>query len=314
MTNDRTQRPPVRTAQLLIDLATDPLDPGYAAAAKRRSGGAAPQSGWAYHGAVALGCLLIGFTLVVAYVHTHRSAPETAKVHQSLVSRVKSAERDGDRLAAQAEQLDSQVNAVRDEALGGAGRLDATLNRTQVDSGDVPVTGPGLQVVLSDPSAASASPTPGRAGSVPIGSTHILTDRDVRSVVNELWADGAEAISVNDIRLTPTSAVRFAGEAVLVDFQPITSPYTIRAIGNADGLATAFAASAVASRYQTVSSAKGIGFSFTERASVTLPAATTARPRYATVPTASPSPAASSRPSVSSTPSPSVSPSPEGTR
>ena len=56
----------------------------------------------------------------------------------------------------------------------------------------------------------------------------------MRSVVNELWSDGAEAIAVNGIRLTPTSAIRFAGDAVLVDFQPITSPYRIDAIGDAD--------------------------------------------------------------------------------
>src|SRR5206468_3747517 len=100
----------------------------------------------------------------------------------------------------------------------------------------VAVKGPGLEVVLRDPPVRSTSASAGRAGSVPINAGHILTDRDVRSVVNQLWANGAEAISVNGIRLTPTSAIRFAGQAVLVDFQPITSPYTVRAIGNADGL------------------------------------------------------------------------------
>ena len=105
-----------------------------------------------------------------------------------------------------------------------------------------------------------AGPAPHRSA-----ATQLLTDRDVRSVVNELWADGAEAISVNDIRLTPTSAIRFAGEAVLVDFEPINPPYVIRAIGNADRLDTGFAASAVASRYQTLASVRGIGFSFDER-------------------------------------------------
>ena len=43
-------------------------------------------------------------------------------------------------------------------------------------------------------------------------------------MVNELWADGAQAMSVNDVRLTPTSAIRFAGQAVLVDFQPLLPP------------------------------------------------------------------------------------------
>jgi uncharacterized protein YlxW (UPF0749 family) len=140
-------------------------------------------------------------------------------------------------------------------------------------------------VTLSDPSAPTAGPTPGRGGTTPIGATNILTDRDVRSVVNELWHDGAEAISVDDVRLTPTSAIRFAGEAVLVDFQPITSPYHIAAIGNADLLATNFAQSSVASRYQTLTGVEGIGFSFSDASDLTLPASAPVRVRYATVPT-----------------------------
>ena len=105
----------------------------------------------------------------------------------------------------------------------------------------------------------------------------------MRSVVNELWADGAEAIAVNGIRLTPTSAIRFAGDAVLVDFQPIASPYVIDAIGDADLLITGFAASNVASRYQTLASARGIGFTFTVQHQLNLPAGSEPSPRYAHV-------------------------------
>jgi uncharacterized protein YlxW (UPF0749 family) len=142
-------------------------------------------------------------------------------------------------------------------------------------------------VTLGEPAGPTASPTPGRGGTTSIGSTNILTDRDVRSVVNELWHDGAEAIAVNDVRLTPTSAIRFAGEAVLVDFQPITSPYHIAAIGNADSLVTNFAQSSVASRYQTLTGVEGISFSFTDSTDVSLPASASVRVRYASVPTKS---------------------------
>jgi uncharacterized protein YlxW (UPF0749 family) len=152
-----------------------------------------------------------------------------------------------------------------------------------LQAGLTAVSGPGVLVTLREPSGPTATPTPGRGGTTGIGATNILTDRDVRSVVNELWHDGAEAISVNDVRLTPTSAIRFAGEAVLVDFQPITSPYHIAAIGDADLLSTNFAQSAVASRYQTLTGVEGIGFSFTDASDLTLPASQPARVRFATV-------------------------------
>ena len=269
-------------AQLLIELVTNPRDPGYEAAAARRGG--APSRRWYDAPLVAMACAVIGFVLVLAYVHTHRAAPETAKVRQSLIARVHAAESHGNALASSARTLNNELNALRGKALTGAGALTGELDQEELLAGQVAVHGPGLQVELAEPTSSSTTAGPGRAGTVPITATHILSDRDVRSVVNELWADGAEAISVNDVRLTPTSAIRFAGQAVLVDFQPISSPYTIRAIGPAEQMDTAFASSAVASRYQTLVGADGIGFTFGEHNDLSLPASPAAAPRYAHVP------------------------------
>jgi uncharacterized protein YlxW (UPF0749 family) len=108
-------------------------------------------------------------------------------------------------------------------------------------------------------------------------------------VVNELWHDGAEAISVNDVRLTPTTAIRFAGQAVLVDFRPVTSPYTIRAIGDRNALDTAFVDSPVSSRYQTLAGARGVAFSFDQADHLELAASAAVSPQYAR-PANSPSP------------------------
>jgi uncharacterized protein YlxW (UPF0749 family) len=268
---------PLRGTAELVDLVLNPHERGYEVAAARR--GPNPARRWYDRPAVALGCLAIGFVLVVAYVQTHRAAPEAAKVHDSLVQRVHAAERQDATLAATAQQLNDQLNRVRGSALGsGPG---AELRRSQLIAGQVAAHGPGLQVVLSEPPAPSPTGAQERGGTVPITATHVLSDRDVRSIVNQLWADGAEAISVNNVRLTPTSAIRFAGQAVLVDFQPIASPYTVRAIGDPDALATGFASSAVAGRYKTLSSAEGIGFSFGEAKRLVLPASPGEQPKYA---------------------------------
>ncbi len=284
---DPPNRPATHVAQLLGELIGDPRDAGYEEAARRRGG--QPSNRWYDRPAVAVGALIAGFVLALAYVHAHRSAPETAKVHQSLVDRVHAAQSQADRLAATARSLNSSLNAERASALpSGGGALAAQLRREQLLAGELAVTGPGLQVVLDEPPAPSPTAQPGRAGTKPITATNILTDRDVRSVVNELWSDGAEAIAVNGVRLTPTSAIRFAGQAVLVDFQPIAAPYTIDAIGAADQLDTAFAASEVASRYQTLAGAEGIGFEFTEQQKLSLPASPAAAMRYAHVPSPSP--------------------------
>lgn len=281
MTENR--HPPAR---VLADLLDHVLDDGYQAVAQRR--GPDRSRRWYEQPLVAVGCLLVGFLLVVGYIHTNRGAPEAAKVHDSLVGRVNTATTSTDDLQRRVAALERDVAKRRAQALPTSGALNAELRHAEIAAGQLAVHGPGLTVTLRSPTQASASASPGRAGSIPIAATNILTDRDVRSVVNELWHDGAEAISVNDVRLSPTSAIRFAGEAVLVDFQPITSPYRIRAIGDADALSTGFAQSTVASRYQTLIGVDHIGFSFSESNSLSLPAAVPVTPRYATAATPSP--------------------------
>jgi len=259
-------------------LVTNTADPGYAAAAARRGPGAPRR--WFDRPAVVLGCLLVGFTFAIAYVHTHRGAPSAAKVHDDLVARVKAAQSSGNALEARAQRLGTEITRARDHVLPGTS-LGAQLQLSELLAGATPAVGPGLQVKLGNPPQPTTTPDNGRPGSTPIGGTEVLTDRDVRSVVNELWHDGAEAISVNGVRLTPTSAIRFAGQAVLVDFAPITSPYTIEAIGDSDVLVTSFADSEVASRYHTLAGANGISFSWSQQSKVHLPATAAVTPRYA---------------------------------
>jgi uncharacterized protein YlxW (UPF0749 family) len=286
---------------------TNTLDPGYAEASARRRTAGGPTR-WYDRPLLAAGCLLVGFILVVAYVHANRSAPAEAKVTSDLIGRVRSAQSTASNLQRSADHLDVTVKQQRDAALSGAGGLGPSLRAAELAAGVEAVRGPGVIVTLSDPPTPTATPTGGRAGTTPLSETHILTDRDVRSVVNELWADGAEAISVNNIRLTATSAIRFAGQAVLVDFEPIIGPYQIRAIGDSGTLITRFVQSAVASRYQTLTSAEGIGFSFDESSKLTLPGSPPATLRYASAPPSSAESNSPSAPASSPTMSPTVSP------
>jgi uncharacterized protein YlxW (UPF0749 family) len=269
------------SVQALVGLVNDHLDPGYAAAAQRK--GPANEPRWYDSVAVIIGCALVGFVLVVAYISTHRDAPEAAQVHDSLVDRVRTAQNTADDLDARVNDLQDRLDGAQARALPATGDLARNLDLARLQAGLTAVTGPGVVVTLSEPPAPSPSATPGGADN-PNAATNILTDRDVRSVVNELWHDGAEAIAVNDVRLTPTSSIRLAGEAVLVDTRAVLAPYEISAIGDADLLATNFAQSAVASRYQTLSGVNGIGFSFSDSDDLSLPANTAVRIQYASIP------------------------------
>lgn len=266
--------------QALVELFTDPRELGYEESA-RRHGGRPPRHLYD-RPVIVLTCLVLGFVLAVAWVHVNRGAPTAAKVHAGLVKRARAAQGDVQSLTSTETALDAELQKVRVAALAGSSGLLRQLSLSQIDAGSAAVTGPGVEVRLSEPTVAAQPTTlPGAGARTPASGGHVLTQRDLRSVVNQLWSDGAEAIAVNGIRLTATSAIRFAGDAVLVDFQPINSPYAVDAIGNSNALVTAFAASDVASRYQTLAGAEGIGFSFREERSLELPAGPAATLRYA---------------------------------
>src|SRR3712207_4659812 len=138
-------------------------------------------------------------------------------------------------------------------------------------AGAVPVTGPGLLVTLAnaDPDA-DEDPVGGGTQSDERGR---VQDGDLQLVVNALWAAGAEAVSVNGQRLGPTTAIRFAGEAVLVDFRPVTNPYEVRAIGDPDRLSTGFLGNEDVRALAVISETFGLRFDYVLEDELTLPAA-----------------------------------------
>lgn len=284
----------------LSDLLNNTLDPGYRAAAARNR-----QARWWDGPLVWLGCLAVGLLLVVAYQQSHRAAPARDAARRQLISRIEAAQADANRLDEQAKQLASQVAALRDAQLPGN---DQALRAAEVAAGSVAVSGPGMQVEIGEP-ASQPSTGAGRPGSTPQSQVAVIADTDIRAVVNQLWADGAEAVAINGLRLTPDSFIRVAGEAIQVDFAALTSPYTISAIGDSDGLQVGFAQSAIARRLKTLVAVAGISFKFGGKSKLQLPSVTVGEPRYASL---GPAPSASA-PAGSRTASPTATASPTST-
>ena len=56
------------------------------------------------------------------------------------------------------------------------------------------------------------------------------------SLVNELNAAGAEAISINDQRITGLSEIRTAGNSININLIPQQAPFVVKAIGSSDTL------------------------------------------------------------------------------
>jgi len=161
--------------------------------------------------------------------------------------------------------------------------LEAETTALEIATGADPVSGPGLRVTLGNArSGGDVLGTPRAGASAGSGSGRVV-DRDLQDVVNALWASGPEAVAVGDQRLTAQSAIRSAGEAILVDFRPVSEPYVVSAIGDPARLESDFAATATARRFRSYSSAYGLVFTIRRSGSVR-PAAVGRRPHAAAGP------------------------------
>ena len=97
------------------------------------------------------------------------------------------------------------------------------------------VRGPGLVVVLDD----APRPLTGEAPASDNPDDLVVHQQDVQSVLNALWAGGAEAMTLMGERIISTSAVRCVGNTLLIQGRLVGPPFVVRAIGDARRLRTA---------------------------------------------------------------------------
>ena len=162
-------------------------------------------------------------------------------------------------LTRQAASRDGAVASA--QAAGDAGALSAGL---------VPLTGPGVEIVLND---APTRPD----GTLPVGAGPddlVIHQSDVQAVVNAVWAAGADGVAVMNQRLVATSAVRCVGNVLLLQGRTYSPPYVITAIADGSAVRTRLAESAQVQILQQAADQLGLTFTVRDRPSVSLPAFT----------------------------------------
>lgn len=173
--------------------------------------------------AIALVCVVLGFALAVQFRTTQdiRSSIPFQRI-EDLSQRLNQTEKERDSLI-------KQVNELRKSSLSEASSKEAEL--LKMGSGVVPVEGKGVIVVIDDSKRLT------KPGENP--NLYLIHDDDILKVINELWAAGAEAISINEQRLIATSEICCAGSTLSVNNTRYSPPYEIRAIGDSQTLENA---------------------------------------------------------------------------
>ena len=217
---------------LLLEVMESPLDPAYAAAAAKTSVGVAPS--WRSRAVQFVIAVLIGIGLAMAITALRQPEEVRNQARDLLIEQVEQRTLIQEGLLAQNGELAEEIRQLSADqlSLSDPDALDELTN-LGIASGAIQVAGEAYVITLTDSEQSQADPVQFREERVQA--------IDLQVVVNALWASGAEAISVNGTRVSGAGAIRGAGAAVLVDLVPVTSPYKVVAIGNAQEIRSGIA-------------------------------------------------------------------------
>ncbi len=180
-----------------------------------------------WHLAMTLTLVALGF-LVATQVRASRVLSTQVQVPTRNVYAMATLLRE-ERRARQA--LEEQVTQLRKkledyEGTASQGRSVAESMTKEVETlrialGLKAMQGAGVTVRLDDPQV-----------QVRGGPPVVVTYQDVVSVINELWAAGAEAIAINGQRIMATTGFSQVGGTVVVNLERLSQPFVIAAIGD----------------------------------------------------------------------------------
>lgn len=271
-------RRPDASMTLLTTMLERPLDPGYAAAAERRASAGQPRGTSLRSPRLAAAAVLIGLVMGVASYNLTASSSPRAAARADLVSQIEQRRGEVDELTTRVSRLQAEVNALESAQTGGSGVPPRTRDLAAT-VGVVPLEGPGFTLTMDDAPGSGIEDSSEQATDE--AAQGRVFAKDLQFVTNAMWQAGAEAISINDQRLTSTSAIRFAGSAIIVDYRPLTRPYVVTALGDPKRFPTAFADGAGGTYLSTLRGTFGIRVDTEVREDLTVPAAVGLTTRYA---------------------------------
>lgn len=181
--------------------------------------------------ALAIVCCVFGFILTyqlktVAKQEKNLPVTDNADITEEI-ERLKEQKKD---MTGKIDELQKKIDNYEKESSKNteSNYLYNELKKTRMIIGEVDVEGPGVVIKITPNNLA-------------INNSHgIITHEQLISIINELNFADAEAISINDIRVTLDTGIRSSsqGDVIWIGSEKI-SPYkqiTIKAIGNSEKL------------------------------------------------------------------------------
>ena len=217
--------------------------------------------------------LVLGFLIAAQLAAEGPRVRYTSQERTPLIETAIGLQAQQDALRAQILELRAAIGDLEADEPGSEAlvlELNAALEHARIAGGLIQLTGPGIVFRLED------AENPGDA------TDALVTARDIRTLVQELWLAGAEAVSINGERVTTSTAVLDIGNAILANSAYLAPPYQVNAIGPEDLYERLTSSVAFVDFVRARVELYGLRLSFAELEGVTVPAyAGTIRSRYA---------------------------------
>lgn len=176
-------------------------------------------------GVVCLLLVIAIFTQMKTVNNMENSVGTTLSSNSELIDEVFSEQEKYNRLYEQLEKAEKNLEKIRTEATAGnqeATEAEKELKENNMLLGLTEVKGEGIIIKLDDDRNVESD-------EINL-SRYLVHEEDLLQMVNELFNAGAEAVSINDHRVTNTTAIRCDGNIIRVNGQVITVPIIIKAI------------------------------------------------------------------------------------
>jgi len=184
---------------------------------------------------IGIACLILGIMISLLFKTYKKQGqlPTLYTQREDLAKMVKYLEKERNKLQTDLAKARKNLREYEENTLKGRDEFTTIRKQLQFsrqEAGLTAVHGPGIVIKLND------SPIKPRDGDDP--NYYIVHDVDLMALTNELWASGAESISINKQRLVMTSPIRCVGPTITVNTVRLSPPYIVKAIGPTSNLET----------------------------------------------------------------------------
>lgn len=166
--------------------------------------------------------LLIGISFTTQTKYNQRYSPRKG----NLINYIKKKQEQQKKLQAELIKVQASLSSYEKKLSTKQVNLKndlAKLKKLEYLAGLTPMTGAGLEVILGDALQIPPQEDP---------DSYLIHDYDLQIIVNALWKGGALGIAINNQRIVMPSSIRSSGTAILVNSEPLGSPYKIKVVGS----------------------------------------------------------------------------------